>query len=272
VALTDEQDLSLDITTDPQFYRNYVGAAVRVQVYWTTPIWNDVGKKQMSFSQLKYTSMMLKKHTLGLDTGFPEIRDPWRLDEYLTYPFKLLRSLPRGGLVNWDGAFYGDLAGKGGLPKDRVTDLRNALERDHPRVTQEPDRLVVVFVPFSGAEGYTVLEPEWLPWVLADPGSSPKRLSTMVHEMGHACRLGHQDDKSMIMVDDGYDAQGHAQKKAIYSRNIMSWNDFTNQFYPWQVNSIYESYWCAAINGAPKDWWTMHWLDNSQGYNSRGWN
>jgi hypothetical protein len=76
--------------------------------------------------------------------------------------------------------------------------------------------------------------------VIADPRPIQDRPDTLVlHEMGHACRLAHQQSNGV----------------ATGAVNIMYPLDSTGlkQLWGWQVDTIYDSYWCDGRR--PTNWW-----------------
>jgi len=108
----------------------------------------------------------------------------------------------------------------------------------------EENRLIVVFTPLDGGpSGFTSLFGDWLPWVLVDP----KHYSYdtyLLHEIGHACRLHHQ--QFGVPAQPTYEASTHY-------RNVMSYDDPADRFWGWQVDAVYDSYWCTGSR--PRNWW-----------------
>jgi hypothetical protein len=103
------------------------------------------------------------------------------------------------------------------------------------RASLEPvvgeNRQIVVFVPIAGAEGCVVRFADWLPWVVVDPRNLSDA-STLAHEIGHACRLAHQQTDTPATDEP---------KKLL---NLMSYTPGRSLLWGWQVDTIYDSYWC----------------------------
>lgn len=113
----------------------------------------------------------------------------------------------------------------------------------------EDNRLLVVFIPLNGAAGTTVLEADWLPWVLVDPTTIGTNPNVLMHEIGHACRLGHQQEDRPVSRT----RQEAEAAKLIYRNVMMYGGGLCDQLHNWQVEAIHSSYWC---NGSrPKNWY-----------------
>jgi hypothetical protein len=127
------------------------------------------------------------------------------------------------GLINFNGSV--DVPYEDQAPFPPFLEVRKFIDP-----VAQPNRLIVVFVPINGpADGYTALFGQWLPWIVVDPRTF-NSASGLIHEIGHACRLGHQQENS---TGD--------------PTNIM-YPLCTNQtqFWSWQVDTIYDSYWCSG--------------------------
>jgi hypothetical protein len=134
------------------------------------------------------------------------------------------------GLIKFDRAI--SVPSQATPPIEQFKQLRKLIEP-----VMEENRLIVVFVPIvGGANGYTARFPDWLPWVLVDP-RDPSDDTALLHEMGHACRLAHQQMNT----------------PAADVHNVMSYGYGLDQLWGWQVDTIYDSYWCQGRR--PKDWW-----------------
>lgn len=213
-----------DITTSPSLYKNFAGKPLRIQVFWTVKIREQGGALSQSLEMIKTAQTILKKYTLDLD---------W-------VPQPTGAEFPAG--VNFDQTLF--------VP-GTTTNLGNARSgyatlRD--KLTLPPDdRLLVVFTPLNGAGGICVRDPKWLPWVLVDSSQfSNKNASTLMHEIGHASRLGHQQ-----MDVPAQPTQADSDK----FRNVMGPKDTGDQLWNWQAEAFLNSAWCAG--GAPKDWWVI---------------
>ncbi|QEN86769.1 hypothetical protein FZC33_10715 [Labrys sp. KNU-23] len=259
------KDPANDIDNKPQQYHNFGGKGVRVQVYWAADIWRDASLWNNSWALLKGADEILRKYTLALDM-LPLQTEPAALaptKDKATREFdksvgkqvarqkkakgevakkqteaaaKAIEEQGRAarGLLDFSGSVYVPMQGE--APIDGLTVLRKSLG-----TIPDETRLVVVFAHIDGGpNGYTVLRQEWLPWVIVDPQpiqDNPKTL--LLHEMGHACRLSHQQDSA-----------GSAT-----ARNIMYSLDFKGltHLWGWQVDTIYDSYWCNGRK--PSNWW-----------------
>ena len=88
----------------------------------------------------------------------------------------------------------------------------------------------MVFAYLSPPGGLCVLSPKWLPWVLVDPRYTQLGDQTLMHEIGHACRLAHTEHGVMNVYGERSDALSYME----------SWE-------------IYRSYWCTGPR--PKAWY-----------------
>jgi hypothetical protein len=133
---------------------------------------------------------------------------------------------------------------EGGLPSiEQFKPLRQQIEP----IAHE-NRLIVAFASMSGGpDGFVALYPDWLPWVLVDPRNFGDQM-TLIHEIGHACRLAHQQENVPAQK---------TQADSMHYRNIMSYYAWRNQLWGWQVEAIYNSYWCEGRR--PKNWWDRTW-------------
>ena len=257
------KDFSRDIDFTPEDYENYGGAGVRIRAYWTPECLENEVALNNSLIILRRANELLEKYTLSLDVvprGIPA-RAPApdsvhtatraRINQVAKHLPPYVRSV--GGTLAGHVASaainqlhtnqahmelakqQGRLEFRGGIniPSEgspTVEELQKVRSVIDP-VTEE-NRLIVVFVPFTEAGapgGYSSRFAQWLPWVLVDPRKVGNR-STLLHEIGHACRLAHQKDPNIMY---GY------------------WGD-SNHFWGWQVDEIYESYWCKGPK--PKNW------------------
>jgi hypothetical protein len=204
----------------------YGGKAVRIRCYWTRALYNwDYEKKPVGSAmtaQIHEAGKILTRYSLGLDVD--------RSPEY-------------------DLDYYDPINPKG--DSESLFKLRDLIDRGRPAVRGKSagvspppeNRLIVVFTPLpEDYAGWTFCNAAWLPWVVVDPrpSSSP---STLMHEMGHACRLGHYDYS--YMQPSGSGATG---------------------FFNFQVHEIYRSYWCTGPR--PQDWWDQRNTNiNSSAFN-----
>jgi hypothetical protein len=255
------KDPNEDITNAPQYYHDFVGAAVRIRAYWTTPIWQNALLWSQSHRLIRRAASILKKYTLSLDVkppgatsvGHAAIRakveaklksvvGPAVIGTLARVP--LVTSIAEAfvdqavddatatlqGLIKFDRAI--SVPSQATPPIEQFKQLRRLIEP-----VMEENRLIVVFVPIvGGANGYTARFPDWLPWVLVDP-RDPSDDTALLHEMGHACRLAHQQMNT----------------PAADVHNVMSYGYGLDQLWGWQVDTIYDSYWCQGRR--PKDWW-----------------
>jgi hypothetical protein len=255
------QDPDRDIITAPQDYHDFNGKAVRLKVYWTTDIWKNFNLWSQSLHLLSYANTVLRKYTLKLDVmpyGVPaDVHAAMRAKMAKAVGPKIMQTVRRipdsvrsvaddildqtiddvattiQGLINYTGSINVPYEGTPAI--EELQSLRTFIE---PVV--EESRLIVVFVPLSGpANGYTSLFGQWLPWILADPRSFDAPVM-LLHEIGHACRLAHQQGN--VRIDD------------IARRNLMYDLSTKNErLWGWQVDTIFDSYWCAGKR--PKNWW-----------------
>jgi hypothetical protein len=264
------QDPDEDITNAPQYYHNFGSAAVRIKTYWTTPIWTNPALLAHSLRLIKTADSILRKYTLKLDAvpwgNSPALRAPLRrafdkkhpaaglhlrpiLGHTLPSPMTpRLRSLvqdPDGdnladtadGRLNYN---YSISVPREGDPSiEAVKPIRKLIE---PVV--EENRLIVVFIPIEGgADGIAAIFPDWLPWILVDPKDYSGD-TYLLHEIGHACRLAHQQFATPAPP---------TQEASSHYRNVMSYIPPSDRFWGWQVDAIYDSYWCTGSR--PKNWW-----------------
>ena len=284
---------SEDITNAPQYYHNFNGAPVRVRAYWTAPVVADRGRWMESKRLLRAAAALLHKYTLRLDVlpapAPPAVhaalrakaiksatpadrkaakavqRIDQRLGEFNRSSLGTLTQLIgvpavpslQGVLAQaFDDKIDDDVAAKEGMisypykidiPHERdpsIETLRDVRKLIDP--VSDEKRLVVVFAPLEPpGVGYTALAHEWLPWVLVDP-SPQAGDSTLLHEIGHACRLAHQQFNAPA------DPQRDYSKPSPY-RNVMTYGEICDQLWGWQVDTIYDSYWCTGPR--PTKWW-----------------
>lgn len=191
----------------------YGGKAVRIKCYWTKALfWDDNQKHAVgtaTFKRISVAAKILTKYTLSLDW-------PNQVEILEFYD----RINPGGGI--------------GGEPFQKLRDL---IDRARPPAE---NRLIVVFTPLVDEWGFTVTHGMWLPWVLVDPRTTSYE-PTLMHEIGHACRLGHFDGTIMREANDKYD-----------------------NFLNFQVHEIYRSYWCEGDR--PKEWWIQKGNPHEQAF------
>jgi hypothetical protein len=237
-------------------YHNFKGAALRIKVYWTSGCLQQKDSWNNSLILIRRTGELLRKYTLSLD-----VSPPGAPDTVHTAARKNLANSVVGPAITRIGQLIpasarsvaGDIAGK---IVNQVIDVAWAKEQGliqysgsinlpyqgSPSIAElqtlrkliepvtEENRLVVVFVPTEGVGGgWTSRYAQWLPWVILDP----KHLfsdSLLLHEIGHACRLAHQQAGMMAESSGNED-----------------------ELFDWQVDTIFDSYWCAGPK--PKDWW-----------------
>jgi hypothetical protein len=262
------QDPFDDIINRPGDYHNFRGAAVRVRCYWTKDILSNFTFMTNSLVLIRAARSILQKYTLDLDvfphgapvTAHKAIRAGMLKNLSQAVGPKIVqaaRDLPetvrsvaaeiadevadvtidavfmeRQGALDVSGPVYVSINGK--LSTTNAEDLRKALEP-----VKEDNRLIVVFAPIEGyASGITVTDSRWFPWIVADP----RKLTTptmLLHEIGHACRLGHQQ------IDSSF---GDATN-VMYDVEVPG----ASRFWGWQVDTIYDSYWCTGRK--PSNWW-----------------
>jgi hypothetical protein len=262
-----------DITNTPGHYHNFNGASLRIRCYWTKPVLRDSGLLASSFNTIRTADEILRKYTLKLDllpplanvtaatrTAIQEkayarvpkaVRPLVDLRPVVVQPLHWVidaainsaidenadKSVAAAGMLNFDQTIPVSEGVR--PPVEAFQGLRQLIEP----VTQE-NRLIVVFVPLSGgANGYTVLFGSWLPWVLVDPRVYDDK-TVLLHEIGHACRLAHQQNDLPAM-----DSEAESAKY----RNLMSYLHQHDRLWGWQVDTIYDSYWCTGPR--PNNWW-----------------
>ncbi len=264
------RDPAEDITNTAQHYHNFSNAALRIRCYWTLPVLRDSALLASSFAAIRKADEILRKYTLSLDVKPPlgtvtaAFRSNVQKKLYSKLPAQVqplfttdwspvkwigdavidtaidLANDPQvaaAGMLKFDGAI--PVPAEGSPPIDPLRALHQLIEP----VTEE-NRLIVVFVPFNGPpNGYTVLFPDWLPWVLVDPRAFDDT-PVMLHEIGHACRLAHQQNE--------IPAQPTQEASAVY-RNLMSYLNQHDRLWGWQADTIYDSYWCTGPR--PSNWW-----------------
>lgn len=236
--------LADDITRRPHLYRNYAGKGVRIRVFWSS-WWLRPDQRtalEYSFQLIKNADAVLRKYSLSLDC--------------VPSPDIFSRPLRTGGLlgarvvVDCDGLTV-PVWGHGGRwadgPKQEGKKLYDSLVWAEGNKLTE-NRLIVVFVPLGHVTGYCVLEPEWLPWVLVDPSNTDSS-NLLLHEIGHACRLGHRLDTPKVTASTDME-----EIRRSY-RNVMSYEKFRDQLWNWQVDTIYRSYWCNGL--PPRNWYNV---------------
>ena len=134
-------------------------------------------------------------------------------------------SAKASGLVNYNNRLA--IPAEGRAEKKQFADLR-ALINEPPE-----NRLIVVFVEIDVATGYTALFPDWLPWVVVDPSRSADD-ATLLHEIGHACRLAHQASPDI-----------RQELRSLF--NVMEQgSDVSNHLWGWQVDTIFDLFWCTG--------------------------
>ena len=216
------KDPDEDITNAPQYYHDFGGAALRIKTYWTTPVWTNPALLVHSLRLIKTADSILRNYTLQLD-AVPRGPSPaaraavrkafyancathgWAVDLTLRPALGHILPLPAvprlrfgtdqraednladtaDGQLNYNYSTH--IPAEGDPSIEELRPIRKLIEP----VTEE-NRLIVVFTPLDGGpSGYTSVFADWLPWVLVDP----KHYSYdtyLLHEIGHACRLGHQ--------------------------------------------------------------------------------
>jgi hypothetical protein len=219
----------------------YGGRGVRIRAYWTKPIWSIPAVYQESWEEISVADQLLRQETLSLDVEPAFIELPPIVPEpYLSWPLeRRVGRLPAPPKRPLHPAFLEfnetlDLSNDQNLTEDFFRPLRSLVDRAPP----PENRLIVVFTPltstvkFNGglaeSQGYTFLRSTtWLPWVFVDPREPDNY--TLLHEIGHACRLAHRHGTIM--------AQGGAAPVLCDSF----------------VHAIYNSYWCAGPR--PRNWY-----------------
>jgi hypothetical protein len=127
--------------------------------------------------------------------------------------------------------------------------LRKAVESASPKPRE--DRLIVVFATTTSVAvgGVTALFPDWLPWIVVRPGGR-----SLIHEIGHACRLAHTRTMPQNVM---YQGITRARYKGVISdeqrARIAAAEGRGDNFCRFQVEEIYKSYWCTG--GRPQGWW-----------------
>lgn len=263
---------------NPQKRGNYVEhnfAPVRITVFWTRSVFLRKANLAQSLQMINSADAILRKYRLSLnvepvgaaspaahaqshkkihDDLKAERKQPWGLSQVLSRPpaavpfieasrnEKADRQLDKDdmvqkGLIPFDESIF--IPDVGLPPIEQFRPLRQLID---PTIKNE-NRLIVVFVPLAGGptNGFTALYQDWLPWVLVDPRDFSDTMALM-HEIGHACRLAHQQVDGVARAD--------TQQKL---RNMMSFMQKRNQFWDWQVDAIYRSYWCEGSR--PQNWW-----------------
>ena len=221
----------------------YGGRGVRIRAYWTKPIWSIPAVYQESWEEISVADQLLRLETLSLDVEPAFIELPPIVPEpYLSRPLeRRVGRLPAPPKRPLHPAFLEfnetlDLSNDQNLTEDFFRPLRSLVDRAPPK----ENRLIVVFTPLtgrgrtelSGVQGYTAWRfGIWLPWVLVDPREADN--NTLIHEIGHACRLAHRNGTIM--------GQGEASAPFICDM---------------QVHEIYKSYWCAGPR--PRNWYMCH--------------
>jgi hypothetical protein len=270
------QDPDEDIANAPQYYHNFPGAAVRIRAYWTTPILRNPDLLAHSLKLIRAADTILRKYTLKLDclpalTGAPAaLRSAVRAKIYSAVPLAARSVMDRAARLaplpfqaaRWvattaidqmaDDAADTAAEAAGLLGFDQTITIPygespsvDALEPVRKLIdpVAEENRLVAVFTPLGGAaDGYTATFAGRLPWVLVDPRDFSDT-TTLMHEIGHACRLAHQQNNLPAM---------EAKESARYN-NLMSYENTHDRLWGWQVDTIYDSYWCTGP--PPKNWW-----------------
>lgn len=248
------QDPLVDITSTPRHYHNFNGSNVRVQLYWTSGILADFSAFSHTMVLVKAAKTILQKYTLGLDVlpspGPLAIQQKLRAKIVENSALKRIGSfVPRPvGTVASEilDSILEDIVdreyakGMGVINYSKSIEIPYQARPDSKQlgelrklIAPEPadNRLIVVFMPLSGMKGgYTVTLPDWLPWIIIDPITFFYG-HVLMHEIGHACRLAHQKPESNVMCEYG---------------------DGRN-FWGWQIDSIYDSYWCSGPK--PDAWW-----------------
>ncbi len=181
----------------------YGGNAVRIRAYWSKQILSNMMQYLHTFNEINLAIQVLRKYTLDLD---------WGTNIY--------------GLDFYDSIFVNS---SGYL--NQLEQIRDLIRTGYHGPPPE-NRLIVVFTPLRSTEiGHTIYTyPRWLPWILIDP-RQPAFTGVLLHEIGHACRLGHYADTLMQIGVGGPP-------------------DILENF---QVHEIYRSYWCTGPR--PVDWW-----------------
>jgi hypothetical protein len=231
-------DFHRDIGTNPDDYHKFSGKALRIQCYWAFEIWNDYTSYMRSSAYIEGAAQVLKKYTLDIDVK------PFRAPAEFAAAVKGKIVNPKKGLLKSVGSYYIDAGGGGGGPAPGDP-LRTEIG-----TPAEPNRLIVVFAALNGgASGFTVLKPDWLPWVIVDPrarnATDPSDAYTAMHEIGHACRLGH--------CLGSWEPVATMTPDPDYLANLMLTSGGLEYLWGWQVDEIFDSYWC---NGPlPNNWW-----------------
>jgi hypothetical protein len=233
-------DFHRDITINPGEYHKFSGKSLRIQCYWASEIWNDYTSYMRSSAHIESAAQVLRKYTLDIDVK------PFRAPAEFAAAFKGKIADAKKGLLKSPGSYYTSFEGGGG--PNSGDSLRNEIG-----TPVELNRLIVVFAALNGpASGLTVLKPDWLPWVIVDPrvrGDTKDDSSetyTAIHEIGHACRLGH--------CLDSWEPMATMTPDPDYLANLMLRSGGLGYLWGWQVDEIFDSYWC---NGpSPNNWWT----------------
>jgi hypothetical protein len=233
-------DFHRDITINPGEYHKFSGKSLRIQCYWASEIWNDYTSYMRSSAHIESAAQVLRKYTLDIDVK------PFRAPAEFAAAFKGKIADAKKGLLKSPGSYYTSFEGGGG--PNSGDSLRNEIG-----TPVELNRLIVVFAALNGpASGLTVLKPDWLPWVIVDPrvrGDTKYDSSetyTAIHEIGHACRLGH--------CLDSWEPMATMTPDPDYLANLMLRSGGLGYLWGWQVDEIFDSYWC---NGpSPNNWWT----------------
>ena len=172
---------------------------------------------------IEAAAQVLKKYTLDIDVK------PFRAPADFAAAFKGKIADAKKGMLKSAGSYY--ITGDAGGP-DAWDPLRKEIG-----TPGELSRLIVVFAALTGtASGFTVLKPDWLPWVIVDPrvrkDPDPSDAYTAIHEFGHACRLVH--------CLNSWEPNATMTPDPDYLANLMLNSTGLGYLWGWQVDEIFD--------------------------------